>query len=131
MNNEQKIKEITGDITPLPWRINENDNKYAKWIDIDNEVETPVISFDSYWCKNNHTLDRDFWQLENKFNPKYIVKACNLFPELVEALEELTDLHTNGKMAEMISENDKHVFSELEIKIQIAKILIKKAKQTI
>jgi hypothetical protein len=118
---QEKLKSITGDITPLPWKINENQNQVAKWIDIDNEAEVPVISFEAYWNKNNHKSKHDFWQLEQKNNPIYIVKACNLFPELIEALEEvIVKLVTDEKF---LSTQGKELISKTKELIQKSKII--------
>jgi hypothetical protein len=102
--------EITGDITPLPWRIEDDyviisDSKQA----FDEEVASTTSEY--------NLLEKE------KANAAYIVKACNLFPELVEALEEMTKIISDSKYGDIwLNKFDWDNIAK-------AKTLIKKAKQ--
>lgn len=73
MNTDNK-KSIIGDITPLPWRIvQHSSNNNLQYIFAKND-----------WIVKEVEADLP----QQKANAAYIVLACNLFPELLEALEE-------------------------------------------
>lgn len=74
---ENNLKAITGDITPLPWKIEEGQLYMRIFTEDDSDVVATRVFANE---------DDDINKIHN--TGKYIVKACNLFPDLVEALEE-------------------------------------------
>lgn len=69
-------KDIMGGISPLPWTVS-SVSKYV-WADFGKSSGEVV-------CFPGANADR-----KGGCNAAYIVHACNLYPELVEALERLT-----------------------------------------
>jgi hypothetical protein len=132
MNNKD-IKSITGDITPLPWKFEENEFNWKHDFNGIGSIISSRESNDKWFvaeieqgCKH-HIEKFSSEQLESKANAAYIVKAANEYPslkllnnELVEALENLVGdcQNINGK----IIEPSEHFLSK-------AKELIQKAKQ--
>lgn len=91
MKNEQKIKQITGDITPLPWKI---ENKFSYITNVCSGEDAICQISDLYGRKKHASLtlpDNEYniakkWNEqideEKKINAAYIVKACNEYPSL-------------------------------------------------
>lgn len=75
-----------------------------------------IISANSDWFVAEEILHED---------AEYIVKACNLLPELVEALEEFIDL---GEHIISVAAFES-TYKELQLSIDAAKELLTKAKQ--
>jgi hypothetical protein len=106
--DKETQKQITGDITPLPWKF-----------DFDE------IRNDEYLIALMHCAPS--YRKEAEATAKYIVKACNLFPELIEVLENFTNDIIKDRYGELSS----HGYSEEEILKMICNgdPLLKKAKE--
>lgn len=85
MNNEQ-IKQITGNITPLNWEAGE---------DVEKDLFIVYSNILGEICKMTR-------KKEGEANIKYLVKACNSYPTLITENEKLKAL--NSELVEALEE---------------------------
>ena len=80
------LPELMREITPLPWKLSE-------------KVEHRVIPGDG---NEGFTIARcsGFSTAEAKAHAAYVLHAANLFPDLVKALERISNGNDVGRMSE-------------------------------
>jgi len=74
-------------------------------------------------CETDGIANREISAVFGKDDAQYIVKACNMFPELVEALEELQAASRNAAYGSF------HGFPELQKAYDKSNELLTRAKQ--
>src|ERR1700722_9042497 len=123
---QEKLKSNTGDKTPLPWipsimKYPKNPKEIYTGIQVKLAADYCAKIFDTILPDSDKDYIKD--HLIIKANVEYACKACNLFPELIEALEQMTYIVGEAKDGREIWLNNEgwNNFSK-------AKELIQKAK---